>query len=310
MNADYGLPPNIRLIDDFHLGQPHVVATYVLLGDEPAIVDPGPASALPTLTAGLAEHGIAIADLRAVLLTHIHLDHAGATGSLVRAAPHLRVYVHQRGAPHMVAPDKLLGSAARIYGERMHELWGEFLPVPESNLTRLTGGETLQIGERQLAVYDAPGHAYHHVLYYEAASAVAFVGDTVGVSLTGTTDVRPATPPPEVDLEAWRGTLDTLLALEPHTLCLTHFGPSHDAERHITTFWERTLHWAEQVRADLAAGADDATAAANLAALAERELGPDTPAAVRAQYAQAAAVPMSYSGLTRYWRKKNSITTT
>jgi glyoxylase-like metal-dependent hydrolase (beta-lactamase superfamily II) len=309
MNDNFGLPATIRLIDDFHLGQPHVVGTYLLLGDEPAIVDPGPASALPNLEAGLAEHGVAITDLRAVLLTHIHLDHAGATGSLVRAVPHLRVYVHERGAPHLIAPDKLLGSAARIYGERMHELWGPFLPVPEANLTTLAGGETLQIGGRRLAVYDAPGHAYHHVLYFEAANGVAFVGDTVGIRLTGANDVRPATPPPEVDLEAWRRTLDTLLALEPRTLCLTHFGPAHDPERHIATFWERTLRWAEQVRAELAAGADDATAAANLAAMAERELGPDTPAAVRAQYAQAAAVSMSYSGLARYWRKKHPITT-
>jgi glyoxylase-like metal-dependent hydrolase (beta-lactamase superfamily II) len=137
--SDYGLPDNIRLIDDMHLGRPHVIATYLLLGDEPAIVDPGPASVLPILEAGLREHGVALGDLRAVLLTHIHLDHAGATGSLLRAAPHLRVYVHQRGAAHLVAPEKLIRSATRIYGDQMDALWGEFLPVPAEAITALGG---------------------------------------------------------------------------------------------------------------------------------------------------------------------------
>lgn len=300
----YGLPADIRLIDDMHLGHAHVVGTYLLLGDEPAIVDPGPASVLPALEAGLKAHGVALADLRAVLLTHIHLDHAGATGSLVRYFPHLKIYVHHRGAPHLIAPDKLLRSAARIYGGQMDYLWGEFLPVPAETITMLGGGETVRLGRRALSVYDAPGHASHHVMYLEHASGVAFVGDTAGLRLPGSADVRPATPPPDIDLEAWRRTLDTLLGLAPRTLCLTHFGPAHDVERHLSAMWEHTMRWAEQVRQSLERGEDEATGAARLAALADAELGPGTPPDVRAQYDQAGAVSMSYSGLARYWSKK------
>jgi glyoxylase-like metal-dependent hydrolase (beta-lactamase superfamily II) len=308
MTDHYGLPADIRLIDDMHLGRPHVVGTYLLHGDEPAIVDPGPASALPSLEAGVAAHGVALRDLRAVLLTHIHLDHAGATGSLVRAFPHLRVYVHGRGAPHLLAPDKLLRSAARIYGDRMDELWGEFLPVPEANLSTLGGGERIALGARQIDVYDAPGHASHHVLYLDQGSGAAFVGDTAGIRLPGAADVRPATPPPDIDLEAWRQTLDTLLALRPRMLCLTHFGPAHDVERHVDALWNRTSRWAEQVRQDLEQAVDEAAGAARLQALADQELSPETPAEVRAQYAQAGAVAMSYAGLARYWRKRAEFT--
>jgi glyoxylase-like metal-dependent hydrolase (beta-lactamase superfamily II) len=267
-------------------------------------VDPGPASVLPTLEAGLREHGVALGDLRAVLLTHIHLDHAGATGSLLRAAPHLRVYVHQRGAAHLVAPEKLIRSATRIYGDQMDALWGEFLPVPAEAITALGGGETIRLGRRALAVYDAPGHASHHVLYVEDASGVAFVGDTAGLRLPESPLARPATPPPDIDLGAWRRTLDTLLSARPRTLCLTHFGPTPDPERHIAELWERTLRWAECVRQSLARGDEEAAGIAALAALADAELEPGLSAEARAQYAQAAPVDMSYAGLARYWAKR------
>jgi glyoxylase-like metal-dependent hydrolase (beta-lactamase superfamily II) len=299
------LPGSIRLIDDMHLGRPLVVGTYLLLGDEPAVVDPGPASVLPSLEAGLAANGLTFGDLRAILLTHIHLDHAGATGSLVRACPHLRVYVHQRGAPHMIAPDKLIRSATRIYGERMDELWGEFLPVPEQNITILGGGETIRLGRRMLRVFDAPGHASHHVLYLDDATGAAFVGDTTGLRMPGFRYVRPATPPPDIDLEAWRQTLDTLLGLQPTALCLTHFGPAFDAERHIAEAWEHTLDWAAAVRASLEQGEDEQAAMQRLVALAEAEMGSDATDEARHQYAQAGAVTMSWHGLARYWRKKS-----
>jgi glyoxylase-like metal-dependent hydrolase (beta-lactamase superfamily II) len=301
----YGLPNSIRLIDDLHLGRPHVVGTYLLLGDEPAIVDPGPASVLPALEAGLATHGLALADLRSVLLTHIHLDHAGATGTLVRAHPHLRVYVHRRGATHMVAPEKLLRSATRLYGEQMDTLWGEFLAVPEERITPLDGGETLRLGGRALRVFDAPGHASHHLVYLDESTGAAFVGDTAGLRLPGYSYVRPATPPPDIDLEAWRATLDALLAARPQLLCLTHFGPAHDPEPHVDRMWSGTRRWAEAVRASLERGEEEGEAVARLIALADAEMGADASPEARDQYRQAGAVEMSWHGLARYWRKRS-----
>lgn len=303
-DSTHGLPKTIALIDDMHLGRPNVVGTYVLLGDKPAIVDPGPASVIPNLEAGLKRLRMTFGDLDAIVLSHIHLDHAGATGSLVRYFPHLKVYVHHRGAPHLIAPDKLLRSATRIYGGQMDYLWGEFLPVPADNIVTLGGGETIQLAERKLRVFDAPGHASHHLLYLDESTGAALVGDTTGLRLPGFTYVRPATPPPDVDLAAWRRTLDTLLSLGPRMLLLTHFGPAHDPERHIAEMWQHTLQWAETVRASLARGEDESAAALRLAEVAEAELGADVPSVAREQYAQAGAVEMSWHGLARYWRKQ------
>lgn len=303
-DATHGLPETIALIDDMHLGRPNVVGTYVLLGDKPAIVDPGPASVIPNLEAGLKRLGMTFDDLDAIVLSHIHLDHAGATGSLVRYFPHLKVYVHHRGAPHLIAPDKLLRSATRIYGGQMDYLWGEFLPVPADNIVTLGGGETIQLAGRKLRLFDAPGHASHHLLYLDESTGAALVGDTTGLRLPGFTYVRPATPPPDVDLAAWRRTLDTLLSLGPRMLLLTHFGPAHDPERHIAEMWQHTLHWAETVRASLAQGEDESAAALRLAEVAAAELGADVPPTAREQYAQAGAVEMSWHGLARYWRKQ------
>lgn len=303
-DSTHGLPETIALIDDMHLGRPNVVGTYVLLGDKPAIVDPGPASVIPNLEAGLKRLGMTFGDLDAIVLSHIHLDHAGATGSLVRYFPHLKVYVHHRGAPHLIAPDKLLRSATRIYGGQMDYLWGEFLPVPADNIVTLGGGETIQLAERKLRVFDAPGHASHHLLYLDESTGAALVGDTTGLRLPGFTYVRPATPPPDVDLAAWRRTLDTLLSLGPRMLLLTHFGPAHDPERHIAEMWQHTLQWAETVRTSLARGEDESAAALRLAEVAEAELGADVPPVAREQYAQAGAVEMSWHGLARYWRKQ------
>ncbi|MFQ5594588.1 MAG: MBL fold metallo-hydrolase, partial [Anaerolineae bacterium] len=239
------LPEDIGLIDLRLLGLAGLNGTYVLLGDEPALVDPGPASTLDSLEAGLATYGLALADVRALLLTHIHLDHAGATGSLVARCPDLRVYVHQRGAPHMASPERLLNSAGRLYGDWLEFLWGETRPAPEQNLVPLSGGETIHLGGRVVLASDTPGHAYHHLAYFDEGSRSAFVGDVAGVRLAGMPYVRPATPPPEVDLEAWQATLDRLLALEPSRLLLFHFGPANDPTEHIEQLRARLLRWAE-----------------------------------------------------------------
>ena len=194
-------------------GHPRSIAAALLrCGDFLALVDPGPSSTIPDLREQLRVHGLHIGDLDALLLTHIHLDHAGATGSLVRENPHLQVYVHSRGAPHMVDPCKLLASARRLYGDTMQRLYGEFVPVPQSNLRILEGGETLSCGSRELLVLYTPGHAAHHVTYFDDSEGIAFVGDTAGIAIDGHPYILPATPPPDINLELWNTSLDAIAA--------------------------------------------------------------------------------------------------
>ncbi len=293
----------LRVIDDLHCGQSHVIATHLLLGNEPALIDPGPASTLPNLEAGLASHGLSLADIRHILLTHIHLDHAGATGTLLARYPQLRVYVHHVGATHLIAPDRLLSSASRLYGAAMEQLWGEMRPVPSTAITTLAGGEQLRLGERSVRVYDAPGHAPHHVIYLEESSGLAFVGDVAGVRLPGLRGVRPATPPPNIDIAAWERTLDLLSSLEPRLLLLTHFGAIEDAAEHIERYQETLLRWAALVREGLESGADEASQIARLQALADAELDSDSQVD-RTHYHYASPVDQNWHGLARYWRKR------
>jgi glyoxylase-like metal-dependent hydrolase (beta-lactamase superfamily II) len=303
-NRPVELPADLRLIDDMHLSRPHVIATYLLLSEEPAVVDPGPTSTLDTLSAGLAAQGVAFADLRAILLTHIHLDHAGATGELVRRYPHLRVYVHQRGARHLAAPEKLISSATRLYGDSMDRLWGTIVPVPEQNISTLGGGETLRFGRRALRVFDAPGHASHHVLYFDQGNGAAFVGDTGGVCIPDRMIPRAATPPPDIDVEAWLRTLDLLESLAPRALLLTHFGPAYRPAAYLDDYRATLRRWAEAVRVGLESGADEATQIERLRDVARADMGADVSANDIALFEQASSIELNYQGLARYWRKR------
>jgi glyoxylase-like metal-dependent hydrolase (beta-lactamase superfamily II) len=298
------LPDSIKLIDTLHLGRPKVVASYLLTGAQPALVDPGPTSALPGLEAGLAANGLRVEDLSALLLTHIHLDHAGATGTLVRRNPRLRVYVHARGAPHMIDPEKLLRSATRLYGDQMGPLWGEFLSTPAENVTVLSGGEQIALGDRMVMAYDAPGHASHHLIFHEAATGALWCGDDAGVRMPGLEYVRPATPPPDIDLEGWERTWQLMERLSPRMLLLTHFGAYADPQRHIADLRQRTALWSEIVRAGIVGGGDDASQSAALEAHAARELGAAASAADHVLYGNAASVGQCWQGLARYWRKR------
>jgi glyoxylase-like metal-dependent hydrolase (beta-lactamase superfamily II) len=291
-------------IDVLHLGRPQVIASYLLLGDEPALVDPGPASCLPALEAGLARYGLAIGDLRALLLTHIHLDHAGASGVLVERNPNLRVYVHERGVPHLIDPSRLVNSATQLYGEMMDTLWGPVLPIPASAITALSGGERLEIGGRSLQVYDAPGHAKHHVIYFEEESGIAFVGDNTGVRLPALPFARPATPPPDIDLEAWGRTLDLLEELAPRHLALTHFGFYSDVSKHLSDYRERLARWAEIVRAGMESGASEEEQVAALEEVAASEAAGLSEEEKVALIQQTGDLILSWRGLVRYWRKK------
>ena len=208
----------MRVIDTEHLGHPRVIACFEVDG---VLVDPGPESTVATLLAGLGE-GF---EPRAILLTHIHFDHAGATGALVRRWPDVPVYVHEVGAPHLVDPARLVKSATRLYGEEdMRRLWGEVVPVPEANVEVLGSGEATILEDWDVAY--TPGHASHHVSYLH--DGVAFTGDVAGVRVPPTDLVVAPTPPPDVDVEAWKASLDAIAAWSPRALAITHFGLHED----------------------------------------------------------------------------------
>ena len=284
-----------------------VIASVVLQGPGgAAIIDPGPSSTLPALRAGLDRAGMALADVRAILLTHIHLDHAGATGTLVQENPALRVYVHEKGAPHMVDPGKLVASATRLWGDEMDRLWGEVRPVPAETLVILRGGERLAAGGRDLDVAYTPGHASHHVSYFSADTGIAFVGDTAGVRLQAGRVIMPPTPPPDIDLEAWRGSLARISAWRPETLFITHFGPYAPVAAHLTEMADRLELTSGLVKASLARPDTDEEREAWFMDEIRRELRRRMTESEAQAYEVAGRFDLSWLGLARYWRKKSN----
>jgi glyoxylase-like metal-dependent hydrolase (beta-lactamase superfamily II) len=271
-------------LDLRHLGRERVIGCYLLdTEDGPALNDCGPATCVPELKARLAERGLALHDVRHLLLSHIHLDHAGAAGVLVREHPGLQVHVSAVGAPHLVHPERLERSARRLYGDDFDRLWGELAPVPEANVHAA--------GERVagLDCFPSPGHAGHHVCYL-GRDGTLYAGDAAGVRIRPSEFVLPPTPPPEVDLEAWERTIDELESRGPERLALIHFGIFDDVERHLVELRARLHEWAERVRGGVSEEEFDDEAA--------RDLGPDLEA-----YEQAMPFWQSYAGLKRYWEK-------
>jgi glyoxylase-like metal-dependent hydrolase (beta-lactamase superfamily II) len=210
-------------------------------------VDPGPTSCLPALERGLARLGASLGDVRRVLLTHIHLDHAGAAGTIVARVPSAHVFVHTHGLRHLVDPARLLASVTRLYGDQMEALWGAFDPVPASRLTALEGGERLDVAGRPFRVAYTPGHASHHVSFLDESEGLAYVGDTCGVRV-GADYVLAATPPPDIDLPEWRRSLDIIDEWQPVTLFLTHFGSVTPARPHTSLYREVLADTAGRVR--------------------------------------------------------------
>ena len=228
-------------IDLHHLGRERVVACYLLdTEDGPALQDCGPATTVDALKDGLAARGLALTDVRHLLLSHIHLDHAGAAGTLVREHPGLRVHVSEVGAPHVVDPSRLERSARRLYGDSFDSLWGELAPVPAENVE--------VVGERLLGLdcFPSPGHAGHHVCYL-APDGTLYAGDACGVRVVPGRFVMPPTPPPEIDVEAWEKTLDEIERRDPDRLALVHFGVAEDPVRHLAELRLALLDWAESV---------------------------------------------------------------
>jgi glyoxylase-like metal-dependent hydrolase (beta-lactamase superfamily II) len=300
------LASGIDYVDLNFLGRPDIIATAVLGGaGGVALVDPGPSTTLAGLTKTLAAQGIGLRDVRQVLLTHIHLDHAGATGSLLKANPDIEVFVHERGARHMIDPAKLVGSASRLYGADMERLWGEILPVPASQVRVLNGGEQLAIGGRTLEVAWTPGHAIHHVSYFDRSSGVAFVGDVAGIRRGTGVYILPPTPPPDIDLEAWRASGDLIMAWQPDTLFLTHFGPHPGVRPHFQQLFERIDTWSALVRRLLADDSmDDAERERRFVEEGRADIMRTVGEAEAGHYSRAGRLDYSWQGLARYWRKR------
>ena len=272
---------------DLHHQTERVIASYPLdTSDGPALFDCGPTTSIAALKEGLAERNLALTDIRHLLLSHIHLDHAGAAGVLVREHPQLQVHVSSIGAPHLVDPTRLEASARRLYGDTFDTLWGELAPVPEENVH--------VVGERVLDLdcFPTPGHASHHVCYLDAGGTL-YAGDAAGVRLQPDRGVIPPTPPPEFDLDAWLGTLDEIERRAPARLALIHFGVADDVARHLTDLRERLHAWVERMRQGIDEDEFSADARADL-----NEAGSDADT-----YERAMPFWQSYAGLKRYVEK-------
>ena len=295
----------ITLLDTNWTGRPRSIAAALLESDHHcALIDPGPESTLPTLREQLRSIDLSVADLDAVLLTHVHLDHAGATGSLVRENPQLVVYVHKNGAPHMIDPSKLLASAGRLWGDQLQVLFGNTEPIPPENLYILEGGETLTLGERNLDVAYTPGHASHHVTYFDHATNVAFVGDTGGIRIDNGPFILPATPPPDIDLALWDASFSTVLDRRPARLFLTHYGFADDPARHLSEYRERLHRWSDVAEEALRTSGDDQAASDAFIAKCRAEMKEKLGEEEAGHYAFTAALDLSFLGLARYHRKR------
>jgi glyoxylase-like metal-dependent hydrolase (beta-lactamase superfamily II) len=274
---------------DLHHGAPGIIASYLLeTEDGPAIFDCVPTSCIEHLKTGLAEHGVDLRDVRHLLLSHIHLDHAGAAGVLVREQPGLQVHLSEVGAPHVVDPTKLEASARRLYGDAFDALWGELTPVPAENVH--------VVGDRVVGLdcFPTPGHAWHHVSFLDSDGTL-YAGDAAGVRIGSGSFVLPPCPPPELDLEAWERTLEEIERRTPERLALVHFGAFDDVQEHLADLRETLRRWAERVED----GMDEETfvaAARYDVAQIDADLADD--------YDRAAPYWHHFRGLERYWRKR------
>jgi glyoxylase-like metal-dependent hydrolase (beta-lactamase superfamily II) len=274
----------VREIDVRHLGTPRVICCLQL---DDAIVDPGPGSTVTTLLEALGDEPPA-----RILLTHIHLDHAGGAGALVQRWPDVEVWVHERGARHVLDPSRLVASARTIYGEDMERLWGEMLPVPEANLRVLSGGE--RIGPWRVEY--TPGHAWHHVSYLHEPTGTAYVGDVAGAKIDGG-PLIPPTPAPDVDLEAWHASLRTVAGWDPARVVVTHFGTFEDVGAHLEEVHAALDHWG-------ALGREVDDAAYQKAVIEAMRRTPD-PEAIDS-YLQASPPGILWAGLHRYWTRREA----
>jgi glyoxylase-like metal-dependent hydrolase (beta-lactamase superfamily II) len=284
------------------LDHPHTIAAYLVIGPEgPVLVETGPGSTLDALQARLAEHDVAPGDIRHVLVTHIHLDHAGAAGWWARQGAD--IYVHHVGAPHLIDPSRLLASAERIYGDAMDRLWGETLPAPAARVHPLYDGDTVLAGGLEFTALDTPGHARHHHVYRLAD--IAFTGDAAGVRLPGSSFLSLPAPPPEFDREAWHKTVKRLQGEAFAALYPTHFGIVENVDSHLSTLDKLVDASSEFVRSRLEAGLErNHLAEEYVGWVRKRAESEGLPERAFQAYELANPSFMSVDGIMRYWRKR------
>jgi glyoxylase-like metal-dependent hydrolase (beta-lactamase superfamily II) len=301
------LGPGLHCIDLEFQGMPGVIAAYLHGSDgEYALIETGPTTTLPALLRGLASLGVQPEEIGSLLVTHIHLDHSGAAGVLVDRYPHMQVYVHEVGAPHLIDPARLLSSASRIYGDQMETLWGEVQSVPAENVHAITDGTVLNAAGRDLHTVYTPGHASHHVAYHDEATGDVFTGDVAGVRLQGLDTIRPPTPPPDIDLAAWHESLQRIEALKPTRLLLTHYGPQSGVREHLRITGERLDAWAALVGREYGEGVERDTIVEHLRAYAAGETAAADDPSTGHRYELATPTYMSADGLIRYFRKRGA----
>lgn len=300
------LDPDLWLLDLGFQGRAGVVAAYLVTGPYGhTLIETGPGSTLPSLERAVADAGVSLGDITQILVTHIHLDHAGAAGSLLRRLPEARLFVHPNGAAHMIDPSKLLASAARIYGDRMDDLWGAFEACPAERVTVLEDGADISCGVRTLIALHTPGHASHHIAFHDPDAHSVFTGDVGGVRLQGASYVRPPTPPPDIDVEAWHASVHRLRALNLRALDLTHFGRFSDPSRHFDDLLSRLDDWTAWVRDRIAEGRSPDAMAAALELRTELEVAAEVPDSTLASaYELATPARMTVDGLARYLTRR------
>lgn len=298
-------------IDTKMHGREGITGAFLLEGDGSiALVETGPKSSVENVLAGLEAAGVDHLDV--IVVTHIHLDHAGAAGTLVRHWPDAAVYVHEVGAPHLADPAKLWSSATRIYGDQMERLWGGIDPIPRDNIHVVKDGDTIRAGGRSLRAIETPGHAYHHHAYLDESSGTMFTGDALGVRLPDAGMVRPATPPPEFHLEKAVASIERIRELAPHDVCPTHYGPQVNGPAPVgvdelcSQSVEALRKWAEWVREARALGADVDGATE----LVRKRAGDDMegragPEAIE-RMEQTTSYRMNVSGYMRYFDKSEA----
>ncbi len=300
------LADDLILIDTEYNQTPEAIGVFLLLGDPPALIETGPASTVDTLLEGVQAAEVDPRDVGVIAVTHIHLDHAGAAGTLVQRFPHLHVHVHSIGAPHLVDPSRLMASASRLYGESLDRLLGRVVPIPADHVHVLEDGAHITLGRRRLVAFDTPGHARHHLAFHDEASGDLFTGDAAGVALPGSRYVRPPTPPPELDIPAWDATIARIRSLGARRLLLTHYGPHTWVDALLTQLQER-LHANERlVRKAVTAGESEEAIAERLRSAAAAEVGRLDGAASAARFEVIMATWQSALGLTRYVKRSTA----
>lgn len=300
--------PGIRGIDTLMCGREKATSAYLVEADEPALVETGPTTSVPAVLNGLSALGIGAADLAHIIVTHIHLDHAGGAGALAPHFPGATVWVHERGAPHLADPGKLVASAARIYGEEaLREMFGPVEPIPRERLRSLTDGDTVPLGDRAIEAIYTPGHASHHVCLLDDATQSIFVGDALGVFLPDVRILRPATPPPEFDLELAVDSIERVAERRPSRLLFSHFGPTEEVTDICRLATQRIKGWADIVDQALTKTEDVVEVVRILRERTAEERGPAAGTeyeAVQDRYEVLSSYEMNALGLMRYLKKR------